>query len=397
MTHPYADLPDRQFWKRDPALRHPEQLDPGSSIPFRIAPSDRIVTAGSCFAQHLARKLAPLGLSHFVTEVAHPIIPPSVREKHNYGLFSARYGNVYTPRQLLQLVKRATGQFQPVATAWKAESGPGVVDPFRPGILPGGYTSAAEILADRQYHLTCVRRSLAEMDVFVFTLGLTECWEDVRDGAIFPIAPGVAGGTFDPAEVRFRNFDETECWSDLERAITLIREINPTVRIVLTVSPVPLAATYENRHVLLSTTWSKAVLRVVAEKAARRFDLCAYFPSYEIITAPHVRGRYFAGDCREVLPAGVDHVMRAFRKTFVAQISEQSVPVPVGSVNQPDHHLAEMARDMELLCDELMLDERARSVRGDIPPTPPRAKPPNVASYRLSPWAARLLRLLSRK
>jgi GSCFA family len=97
MSHPYSDLPDRQFWKREPALRHPGQLDPGFPVPFRIAASDRIVTAGSCFAQHLARQLAPFGLNHFVTEPAHPIIPSIIGEKHNYGLFSARYGNIYTP------------------------------------------------------------------------------------------------------------------------------------------------------------------------------------------------------------------------------------------------------------------------------------------------------------
>jgi GSCFA family len=246
--------------------------------------------------------------------------------------------------------------------------------------------------------LACVRRSLAEMDVFVFTLGLTECWEDVEDGAIFPIAPGVAGGAFDAQKIRFRNFDETDCWSDLKQAITLIREINPAVRIVLTVSPVPLAATYENRHVLLSTTWSKAVLRIVAEKAVRQFDLCAYFPSYEIITSPHLRGRYFADDCREVLPAGVDHVMRVFRKTFVGPQTGDRLPsVPRHNSHKTDIQFAEIERDMELLCDELMLDERARTDDRDSPNNLAGTKAPLPANYRLPPWATRIARFLLRK
>ncbi|CTQ31571.1 hypothetical protein JAN5088_00329 [Jannaschia rubra] len=27
-AHPYVDLPDRQFWKRDPGLRDPATFDP---------------------------------------------------------------------------------------------------------------------------------------------------------------------------------------------------------------------------------------------------------------------------------------------------------------------------------------------------------------------------------
>ena len=86
---------------------------------------------------------------------------------------------------------RAYGRFVPVERAWQAPSGT-MVDPFRPQIEPGGYRDVAELGRDRAYHVSCVRRSVEEMDVFVFTLGLIECWADAHDGAIFPIAPGGA-------------------------------------------------------------------------------------------------------------------------------------------------------------------------------------------------------------
>ena len=42
--------------------------------------------------------------------------------------------------------------------------------------------------------------------------------------------------------------------------------VNPAARVILTVSPVPLIATYADRHVLVSNTYSKAALRAAAEE-----------------------------------------------------------------------------------------------------------------------------------
>ena len=357
--HPYVGLPDRQMWAADPGLADPALFDPVSDVPFRIGREDRVVTMGSCFAQHVGRHLAVAGLNHHIAEPAHPVFDADLARRFNYGVFSARYGNIYTARQLLQLLRRAYGLFAPRVEAWPRDAtGDGrVVDPFRPRIQPEGFVSAAELAADREVHLAAVRAAVESMDVLVFTLGLTEAWEDARDGAIVPLAPGVAGGVWNPDEVRFCNFDEVETWADLREALTLIRARNPKVRIVLTVSPVPLNATYEPRHVAVSTAWSKAVLRLAAEKAARAFDACCYFPSYEIITAPHARGRYFAADGREVLEAGVEHVMRLFLR-HVCGVEGDAVPAPPAAPNAAQAHLAEMERLVAVLCDEQSITNR---------------------------------------
>ncbi|WP_430232148.1 GSCFA domain-containing protein [Nitrosomonas communis] len=102
--------------------------------------------------------------------------------------------------------------------------------------------------------------------------------------------------------------------------------LNPGINILLTVSPVPLVATYENRHVLVSTTASKAILRAAADEAERIFDNVIYFPSYEIITSPANGGRYYADDLRDVTDNGVQHVMRVFNKHFMQETeSEKAV------------------------------------------------------------------------
>ena len=322
--HPYIGLPDYQFWQKEPGISNPALFDPITYTPFKINRQDKVVTAGSCFAQHVARYLGESGFNHLITENAHPLFSADIALKHNYGVFSARYGNIYTARQLKQLIQRAFNDFSPEQSSWNTCTG-AFVDPFRPQIQPNGFVSDEELCRDREQHLSCVRDALKEADVFVFTLGLTEAWVDPRDGAVFPLAPGIVGGSYDAATIQFKNFSLSETIADLEYSLHRIRQINPTIKFILTVSPVPLNATYEKRHVYLSTTHSKSVLRLTAEEACGNIKDITYFPAHEIITSPFARGSYFEKDCRSVTAAGVKAVMRVFLQNYSIDTGEQFV------------------------------------------------------------------------
>lgn len=357
--HPYLGQPDYQFWRKDPGLADMALFDPVGTPSFRIAPQDKVVTAGSCFAQHVARFLANAGFDFLVTEQPHPLLTPQVAAELNYGLFSARYGNVYSTRQLRQLLERAYGLFQPIDGAWQ-RADRRWVDPFRPQILPGGYVSAREVDLDRDVHLEAVRRAIDAMSVFVFTLGLTETWMDRRDGAVYPLAPGVAGGRYDESIHAFHNLDVAEVAHDLQWSLDFIRSRNPDVKFILTVSPVPLNATALDRHVSVSTAYSKAVLRVAAEQVAAANDLCDYYPSYEIITSSVTRSAYFGDDARDIREDGVQHVMSLFLKHY-ADVPAPTAPRPrakarpaTSSVTADRTEQAEAL--MQVLCDEEAID-----------------------------------------
>ena len=105
-----------------------------------------------------------------------------------------------------------------------------------------------------------------KVDVFIFTLGHTETWRSRHDGAVFPLAPGVVAGAMKGEDYEFINLTKSDVLADLEEFMYEFTKINPTAKVVVTVSPVPLAATYEKSHVLVATTYSKAVLRVAAEE-----------------------------------------------------------------------------------------------------------------------------------
>lgn len=361
--HPYKNAPDHNFWHRAVASRDPIDVDPVVDFPIKIGPTTRVATAGSCFAQHIARYLSSSGYNYYVTEPGHPVLPEDIRLANNYGLFSARYGNIYTAKQLLQTFQRAYRLFEPVEDVWK-EQDDVFLDPYRPSSQPGGFISELEMRLDREQHFAAVREMFENLDVFIFTLGLTECWVSRIDGAAFPICPGVQGGSFD--EDRYFNSNETvdEVITEMSTFLTELARVNPRAQVILTVSPVPLAATArQDEHVLTATTYSKSVLRVAAETLAARFAHVAYFPSYEIITGSFSRGAYYADDLRNVLESGVSHVMGLFMKHAAAEAVPASphalpqaprVPEAGSRINDTERMAAAL---VEVECDEAELDQ----------------------------------------
>jgi len=353
--HPYKSLPDRAFWRRSVATVDRARVDPVGVFDLRIDEATKVATAGSCFAQHIARYLRNSGYNYYIAEPGHPVLPESVRNKNNYGLFSARYGNIYTARQLWQLFERAYGRFEPVEQYWQQDEAV-FLDPFRPTAQPDGFISIDELVADRRQHLAAVRTMFETLDVFVFTLGLTECWRSNEDGAVFPLCPGVEGGEFDPQRYEFYNQTVADVVEDLTRFKHGRAAVNPSAAIILTVSPVPLMATAEKgAHVLSATTYSKSVLRVAAETMRMNFDNIHYFPSYEIITGAFNRGAYYAADLRNVLEDGVAHVMGLFMAHATRGEESRSTDRSPAS-RDSDDFVERAGKLVEVECDEVALD-----------------------------------------
>lgn len=351
MTHPYKKAPSYTKWRQAVAETPAGSVDPGLGFPFRLMPGDRVATAGSCFSQHIGRALKARGFNFLVTEPAHPFVA-NVADTCAYTQFSARYGNVYTARQMLQLVQRALGLFEPADRAWTGPDG-GWFDPYRPTVQPGGYLSVAELEADRARHLDRVRTLLRDLDVLVFTLGLTEVWTSVEDGAAYPLCPGVAAGTFDPELHQLVELGVDDVVADVEAFFALIRSVNPGARLILTVSPVAVAASVRDRHVLVSNTYSKAVLRVAADVLARRHAAdIAYFPSYEMITGAPSRYGYVLDDLRTVSEAGVAHAMSAFARHALDFTRGDAPEKGAGPARAP---AADAAAFVQAECDEVML------------------------------------------
>jgi hypothetical protein len=348
--HPYKKLPDSNYWSRSISKVSFENVDPVVNFDFKITPSCKVATAGSCFAQHIARTLAKSGMNYFVAEKGDLSLDDEVLKELGYGLFSARYGNIYTAKQLLQLFDRAFGEFVPEDNSWITKDCK-FIDPYRPNIGES-FDSAEALENDRELHFEKVREMFINLDIFVFTLGLTETWQNVCDGSVYPVAPGIISKNEDKHNYKFINCEYNDVLNDMHRFIMKLRGVNPHFKMILTVSPVPLAATAENRSVLLSTTLSKSILRSVADKLSNTYNFVSYFPSFEIITGNFNRGQYFANNLRDVVDKGVDHVMSLFMKHCTTKntivVNKTHVAVEV------DNEFEQLTK---VICDEDLIEE----------------------------------------
>ncbi|HZO93397.1 MAG TPA: GSCFA domain-containing protein [Candidatus Baltobacteraceae bacterium] len=288
-----------------------DRVDPqGARAGWRFDRRTAIASAGSCFAARIAERLRSAGYNYLTLEPG--------------AAYSAAYGDVTTALQLLQLAQRAAGSFRPSEPPWVRDGR--YVDPFRPLATAAGFASVAALEADRTRHLAAVRRMLSEAEVLVFTLGLTETWCTRADGAALPLCPGASVGTFDPARYVYRNLSVAENVAALEAFLDIARALNPGLRLVLTVSPIPLAATMEPRHVLQASTYSKSVLRVAAETVRESRERVDYFAAYEIVASACLGLDAYAANRRDVNDDAVDRVMRSFFEAYAQPEPEAAAP-----------------------------------------------------------------------
>lgn len=354
--HPYRRLGSRHFWATGVAQNGPDTAELWTPKQ-PIGPEDAVVTFGSCFAQHFGRALKERGYSWLVTEPGPPPLTPDSRRKFNYDIFSARTGNIYTTSMLRQWVSWAQDPDMIPDEVWASDGR--FYDPFRPTIEPNGFASVDEVLTSRRHACKAFGGAFKRTKVFVFTLGLTESWFNAESGHEYPVCPGTAAGQFDPAVHRFVNQDYAFIRETLMDAIGRMREANPDIRILLTVSPVPLTATMSGNHVLVATTESKAILRAVAGSLAREMDHVDYFPSYEIISSHAFKGMFFEANQRTVSKAGVGTVMACFFDSLDRKFG--NAPTAAASADSDAPSSSQRATNRELtdedaICEELLLE-----------------------------------------
>ncbi len=280
-----------------------------------------------------------------------------VQKQFNYGIFSARTGNIYTTSLLYQWVRWAVGNENVPNEVWY--DGNRVIDPFRPRVEPKGFSSVSEMKDSRNQAVRSFFESIRCARTFIFTLGLTESWKNRNYGYEYPMCPGTVSGEFDPDNHMFVNQSYNEIFENLLKAIEEIRNVNDKARFLLTVSPVPLTATNSDKHVILATTYSKSVLRAVAGDLSDKHSFIDYFPSYEIFAAPPFRGTFYDTNLRTPSRYGINHAM----SIFFNGVTQESGLVAKRRSKKQTHvkaknrqALDKLAQRNEVVCDEELLE-----------------------------------------
>ena len=114
---------------------------------------------------------------------------------------------------------------------------------------------------------------------------MTETWIDQETRSAVVSRPPVR---YAGSAERFISINAThaDVMASLEATLAVLRvTCLPRVKFVLTVSPVPLYASFHSTDVVTGNSYSKATLRSAAQEIVDRHDDVDYFPAYEMVTA----------------------------------------------------------------------------------------------------------------
>jgi hypothetical protein len=310
------EFPNAVFWPDPTDAKRPrslaDELPAARRIPLLDATTP-IVSAGSCFAAEIANVLQERGFNYVVCEGNQaPDKSYVVLDSGQRAAASAAWGIIFNTPSFRQLVEKAFGERTLPKILWtqNREGELKYYDPFRENVE---FPSEEAFLKNYDSHRLACREALTKAKVFIITLGLNEVWYFKADGSVFSRSPWKMA----PNLIEHRVLTVEENLNDLQKMLDLLRKHNPSVEVIVTLSPVPLHATFlgDNSHVVTANAHSKAVLRVAAEEFVSRNRGVYYFPSYELITS--CLKDPWAPDERHVTRAAVKKVMELFDLCFV--------------------------------------------------------------------------------
>jgi len=260
-----------------------------------IDKSTPVASMGSCFAGYISKYLIEHAFNYVQTEPA------------KYDTFSAQWGIVVSPPCVRQIMQYSFGEykFEPFTKAFPFKDDQ-LIDPYRNGF----YYHKDDYDYKIAVHRINSKRALTECEIFVLTVGVAEVWRDKRDNYVFARVPY---SITDDHEFHVLTYKQV-CAS-LHDSVTMLKRNNPKVKVILSLSPIPLMATFrQDVDVVTANGYSKAVLRAGIDEIVRTNEDVYYFPSYEFV----INGvGKFSEDNRHPTPETINLVMEFFMELFV--------------------------------------------------------------------------------
>lgn len=246
-----------------------------------------VLTMGSCFAQNLRNYLGERGL-----QSGWLFVPPGLN-------------NTFALRNFIDWCM--TGERATDAYWYDAHN-------------EGGAVKWAPPAEHQEY-----RRTLRNVDGLVLTIGLAEVWYDSQTEGVF--WRGIPKSIYDPARHKCRVSTVAENRDNLSHIVRALRKLRPDMPIIITLSPVPLKASFEQPSIITADCVSKSTLRVaIHELLAERHAHLHYWPSFEIVRwlGSHVDGPMFGedGNTRHVNRKAVRLILESFIRHYYAGVAQ---------------------------------------------------------------------------
>lgn len=250
------------------------------SVPPPLRPlsvGDGSVLLGSCFAEHVGRRMADAQLSVTVNPL----------------------GVLYNPLSIVRVLKRAVADAPFTRPADYVRHG----EMWHSWLGDSTLSAPTQEMCRRQTEeaLTQLHGALAEADNLFLTLGTSRCYLYKGTRACVANCHRIPGGEFDETEP-----EVDEIVEQLDEALTALHGLNSRLQVVFTVSPYRYA-----KYGMHESQLAKARLLLAAESLRQRHpDRVSYFPAYEIVMDELRDYRFYASDMLHPAEQAVDYIWR---------------------------------------------------------------------------------------
>lgn len=301
----WADTADR-FQAEPVRIR----LNPG----FGLAPDARFFCLGSCFARNIEEHLIYRGVEVLSKKVVSPQSEWPARPNGFLNKFTT-HSMLQELRWLAEPPADPRDHLLETAQGWRDMH-----------LTPGLPASTLERAVERRGWLAAhYFPRLRQADVVLMTLGLNEVWRDAATGTRLNAAPDLWTVRRHPDRFTLEVTDVQENLSALEEIRDRLKAINPAMKIVVTVSPVPMGATFSGQDVAVANMLSKSTLRAAAGAFEAAHDDVDYFPSYEIASLSP-RSFAYGPDCLHVADRLVSSIMGQFMEAYLGEAAPRLAP-----------------------------------------------------------------------
>lgn len=136
-------------------------------------------------------------------------------------------------------------------------------------------------------------------DVFILTLGVAPAFFDRATGDFVLPRPSALNSRVLAEKYLFRTTSVKENVDNVRYLISFIRSIAPEIKVVVTVSPVPILASFEYESAVQADCLSKSTMRLVAHEVVHNSNIAniLYWPSFEVFRwAGSNASNYYAAD-----------------------------------------------------------------------------------------------------
>ncbi|MCH5310842.1 MAG: GSCFA domain-containing protein [Prevotella sp.] len=158
-------------------------------------------------------------------------------------------------------------------------------------------------------------RKKSNPDIAFLTLGTNHVYRLKETGEIVDNCQKRPQKLFNEEELSIE-----QCADALQKAVNILCNDNPEIKIVITVSPIRYA-----KYGFHGSQLSKATLLLAADALTKSNGNVYYFPAYEIVNDELRDYRFYAADMLHPSPQAVDYIWERLQETLFSKASLQFI------------------------------------------------------------------------